>query len=128
MAADQGAEFEQYRRPTKRDVFLQTMNEIVPWPELCVVNKPHYARGMGGRPSIGLRHERVPDASTLLKFRRLLGEHKLGEKLFVKVGDVLQAKDLTNERVRNRSESKIRARVEHVFGWVKRLWGYCGVR
>jgi len=30
MAADQGAGFEQYRRPTKRDTFLKTMNDIVP--------------------------------------------------------------------------------------------------
>jgi hypothetical protein len=31
VGADQGAGFEQYRRATKRDVFLATMNEIVPW-------------------------------------------------------------------------------------------------
>jgi IS5 family transposase len=35
MASDQGAGFEQYRRPTKRGAFLATMNEIVPWKELC---------------------------------------------------------------------------------------------
>ena len=55
IAGDQGAGFEQYRRPTKRDVFLQTMNEVVPWSELCEVIKPHYARGEGGRPPIGLQ-------------------------------------------------------------------------
>lgn len=54
MAADQGASFEHYRRPTKRDTFLQTMNDIVPWRELCEVNKPHYAHGEGVRPPIGL--------------------------------------------------------------------------
>ena len=37
MAADQGAGFEQYRRPTKRDVFLETMEQIVPWTQLCEV-------------------------------------------------------------------------------------------
>ena len=126
MAADQSAGFEPYRRPTKRDVFLHTMNEIVPWSEWCEVIKPHYARGQGGRPPIGLQRmlrmhfvqhgfnladqdceqalldstsvrrfvgidlgservpERVPEATTLLKFRRLLTEHKLGEKLFAK--------------------------------------------
>jgi IS5 family transposase len=31
MAADQEAGFERYRRPTRRDVFLATMEEIVPW-------------------------------------------------------------------------------------------------
>lgn len=285
MAADQGAGFEQYRRPTKRDVFLQMMNDIVPWVQLCEVIAPHYPKGEGGRPPIGLERmlrmhfvqhwfnladdaceealldstslrrfvgidlgrERVPDGTTLLKFRRLLGEHKLGEQLFAKVGEVLQArglkvgtgtivdatiigapsstknadkardpemhqtrkgqqwyfgmklhigvdsqtglthsavvtaanvhdkhplpellhgaeqrvygdsayasqkelivskaphaKDFTNERVRNRSgevdevkrsknrnKSKVRARVEHVFGVVKRLWGFSKAR
>ena len=51
-----------------------------------------------------------------------------------------QAKDFTNQRVRkggevdeaergrNRNKSKIRARVEHVFAVVKRLWGFGKVR
>lgn len=53
-----------------------------------------------------------------------------------------QATDFTNERVRrrkgeevdeakrakNRNKSKIRARVEHVFAVVKRLWGFTKVR
>jgi IS5 family transposase len=285
MAADQGSEFELHRRPTKRDVFLQTMNEIVPWEQLCDVIRPHYPKGEGGRPpkglermlrmyfvqhwfnladdaceealldstslrrfvSIDLGRERVPDGTTLLKFRHLLEEHELGKQMFAKVGEVLQArglkvgtgtivdatiigapsstknkdkardpemhqtrkgqqwyfgmklhigvdsqtglthsavvtaanvhdkhplpdllhgnerrlygdsayasqkeliaskapnaKDFTNERVRNRSgevdeakraknrnKSKIRARVEHVFGVVKRLWGFDKVR
>lgn len=42
MAADQGDGFEQYRRPTKRDTFLATMDEIVPWRELCSLIEPHY--------------------------------------------------------------------------------------
>jgi IS5 family transposase len=195
---------------------------------------------------IDLGSEPVPDATTLLKFRRLLEQHKLAERLFAEVGRVLQgsgmtlktgtivdatiiaapsstknadrqrdpemhqtrkgkqwyfgmklhigvdsqsglahsavvtpanihdkhplphllhgqerrvygdsaytsqkeliqgkapkAKDFTNERVRkagqvdevkrakNRSKSKIRARVEHVFAVVKRLWGFSKVR
>ena len=132
MAADQGAGFEQYRRQTKRDVFLQTMEEIVPWSQLCEVIEPHYPKGEGGRPTKGLERmlrmhfvqhwfnladdaceealldstslrrfvgidlgcERVPDSTTLMKFRRLLNEHKLGEQLFAKVGEVLQARGL----------------------------------
>jgi IS5 family transposase len=52
-----------------------------------------------------------------------------------------KAKDFTNCRTRNRkgevnevkrsknrNKSKIRARVEHVFGVVKRLWGFTKVR
>ena len=130
MASDKG--FEQFRRPTKRDVFLKTMNDIVPWAEVCAVIEPHYPKGEGGRPAIGLERmvrmlfvqhwfnladeaceealydsaslrsfvgvdlgrERVPDATTLLKFRRLLENNKLGEELFAKVGEVLQGRGL----------------------------------
>jgi len=129
VAADESAQFEQYRRPTKRDVFLDTMEKIVPWAELCSVIEPHYPKAGNGRPPVGLERmlrmyfvqhwfnladaacedalldstalrrfvgidlgrERVPDATTLLKFRRLLEKHKLGEALFAKVGEVLQA-------------------------------------
>ncbi|KVD59151.1 IS5 family transposase, partial [Burkholderia ubonensis] len=40
---------------------------------------------------IELGCEAVPDATTMLKFRRLLERHKLGERLFAEVGRVLQA-------------------------------------
>jgi hypothetical protein len=36
MAADQGAGFEQYRRATKRDLFLETMQQIVPWTQAAL--------------------------------------------------------------------------------------------
>ena len=132
VAADQNAQYEQYRRPTRRDVFLTTMEQIVPWAELCEVIEPHYPKAGNGRPPVGLERmlrmyfvqhwfnladaacedalldstalrrfvgidlgrERVPDATTLLKFRRLLEKHKLGEALFAKVGEVLQANGL----------------------------------
>ena len=41
---------------------------------------------------IDLGREPVPDATTMLKFRRLLNDHKLGEALFAKVGQELQAR------------------------------------
>ena len=110
MAADQGAGFEQHRRPTRRDVFLATMEQIVPWSALCAVIEPYYPKAGKGRPPVGLERmlrmyfvqhwfnladeaceealldstalrrfvgidlgrERAPDATTLLKFRRLL--------------------------------------------------------
>ena len=128
MAADQNAEYEQYRKPTRRDMFLATMERIVPWEALCSVIEPHYPKAGNGRPPIGLERmlrmyfvqhwfnladeacedalldstalrrfvgidlgrERVPDATTLLKFRRLLEKHDLGKKLFAEVGRVLQ--------------------------------------
>ncbi|WP_198973203.1 transposase, partial [Xylophilus sp. ASV27] len=54
-AADQEAGFEQYRRPTRRDVFLATMEEIVPWQQLCAVIEPHYPKPGNGRPPVGLQ-------------------------------------------------------------------------
>lgn len=52
MAQDQG--FEQYRKPTRRDVFLETMDRLVPWAALCAVVAPVYPKGRHGRPPIGL--------------------------------------------------------------------------
>ena len=110
MAADDYAQYERYRRPTKRDVFLATMEQIVPWAALCEVVEPYYPKAGNFRPPVGLERmlrmyfvqhwfnladvvcedalldstalrrfvgidlgrERVPDATTLLKFRRLL--------------------------------------------------------
>jgi len=132
VASEQNAQYEQYRRPTKRDVFLATMEQIVPWEHLCEVIEPFYPKAGNGRPPVGLERmlrmyfvqhwfnladaacedalldstalrrfvgidlgrERVPDATTLLKFRRLLEKYKLGEALFAKVGEVLQAQGL----------------------------------
>src|SRR5438876_4076995 len=54
MAADQNAQYEQYRRPTKRDAFLATMEQIVPWAELCSVIEPHYPKAGNGRTPVVL--------------------------------------------------------------------------
>ena len=43
---------------------------------------------------IDLGRECVPDGTTLLKFRRLLEQHQLGQALFAKVGEVLQARGM----------------------------------
>ena len=130
MAADQEAAFANYRKPTRRDEFLKTMESIVPWAALCEVIEPHYPKAGNGRPPIGLERmlrihfiqhwfnladlsceealydsvslrrfvgidlgcEPVPDATTMLKFRRLLNDNMLGESLFAKVGAELQAR------------------------------------
>ncbi len=129
MAADQSG-YEQYRKPTRREEFLKTMEAIVPWAALCAVIEPHYPKAGNGRPPIGLERmlrihfiqhwfnladlaceealydsaslrrfvgidlgrEPVPDATTMLKFRRLLNDNKLGEALFAQVGQELQAR------------------------------------
>ena len=52
MAADQT--FEHYRKPTRRDEFLKTMETIMWWAAWCEVIKPHYPKPCNGRPPIGL--------------------------------------------------------------------------
>ncbi|WIX25345.1 IS5 family transposase [Xanthomonas arboricola pv. corylina] len=132
MSADQGNGFEQYRRPTRRDVFLARMETLVPWMALCAVIAPHYPRAGKGRHPVGLERmlrmyfvqqwfnladqaceealldstalrrfvgidlgrERVPDATTLLKFRRLLETHDLGAELFLQVNQELEKQGL----------------------------------
>jgi IS5 family transposase len=132
VAMDDNAQYERFRKPTRRDTFLAQMEALVPWAALCSVIEPHYPKAGNGRPPVGLgrmlrmylvQHwfnladeacedalldspalrrfvgidlgrERVPDATTLLKFRRLLEDNKLGEALFAKVGEALQARGL----------------------------------
>lgn len=55
MAADQGAGFERYRKPTRREAFLAQMEAVVPWAELGALIEPHYPKPGNGRPPIGLQ-------------------------------------------------------------------------
>ena len=43
--------FERYRKPTRRELFLEEMDKIIPWKELCQVIEPFYPKQDGaGRP------------------------------------------------------------------------------
>jgi transposase, IS5 family len=47
--------FEAYRKRTRRDEFLQQMNQVVPWQRLCALIEPVYPKNDGpGRPVVGL--------------------------------------------------------------------------
>lgn len=132
LAGDQNQGFEQHRRPTRRDVFLASMEQLVPWSALCAVIEPYYPKRGNGRPPVGLERmvrmyfvqqwfnladeaceealldstalrrfvgidlgcERVPDGTTLLKFRRLLEKHQLGAALFAQVNETLESRGL----------------------------------
>ncbi|HHJ20195.1 MAG TPA: IS5 family transposase [Gammaproteobacteria bacterium] len=51
--ADEG--FEKFRKPTRREQFLEEMDRIVPWRDLCEVIEPFYPKPKGaGRPPVGL--------------------------------------------------------------------------
>jgi len=46
--------FEQYRKQTRRGLFLEEMEQVVPWSELCALIEPHYPKVGNGRPPVGL--------------------------------------------------------------------------
>ena len=47
--------FERYRKPTRREQFLDEMDKVIPWIGLCEVIDPFYPRQNGaGRPPIGV--------------------------------------------------------------------------
>jgi len=121
--------FERYTKKTRREVFLEEMEQVVPWRELCALLEPHYAKAGNGRPPVGvermlrmyflqqwfnlsdpaveealydspvmrqfvgidLGQEPAPDETTVCKFRHLLEEHGLGEKILGTVNLHLQA-------------------------------------
>ena len=47
--------FEKFRKPTRREQFLNEMDQIIPWRDLCKVIKPFYPKPKAaGRPPVGL--------------------------------------------------------------------------
>ena len=128
------AEYAGKKKLTRRDRFLNEIDQLAPWALLGAQIAPFYADNTGkrGRPSIGLSrmlrlyvvqqcfglsdegtedavydsqavrlfvgidlsHESAPDATTLLKFRRLLETHQLTQKIFAAINQHLSAKGL----------------------------------
>ena len=103
-------------RQTRKQVFLEQMEQVVPWQELVQLIAPYYPQGRNGRPPFELQtmlrlhflqqwfklsdlgmeealfdtplyrdfaqldaHGRLPDESTILRFRHRLERHKLAE-------------------------------------------------
>ena len=46
--------FEKYGRKSRRELFLDEMEQIVPWAELLALVEPHYAKAGKGRQPVGL--------------------------------------------------------------------------
>ena len=128
------AEYAGKKKLTRRDRFLNEIDQLAPWALLEAQIAPFYADNTGkrGRPSIGLSrmlrlyvvqqcfglsdegtedavydsqavrlfvgvdlsHESAPDATTLLKFRRLLETHQLTQKIFTAINQHLSEKGL----------------------------------
>lgn len=121
-------EYSNRRKKTKRDEFLEIMEEIIPWYEWVALVEPYYFEGKRGRPPMGIEKmlrmyllqvwftlsdegvedaiydsyamrkfmgidfitEQVPDATTLLKFRRLIEESGLGKAYFDAINRCLE--------------------------------------
>ena len=45
--------FERYTKKTRRQVFLEEMEQVVPWRELCALIEPHYPKPGNGQPAGG---------------------------------------------------------------------------
>src|SRR2546425_6018925 len=45
--------FERYGKKTRRTLFLDEMEQVVPWSELCRLIEPVYAKAGNGRPPVG---------------------------------------------------------------------------
>ena len=46
--------FERYTKKTRRALFLEEMEQVVPWGELCALIEPYYPKAGRGRPPVGL--------------------------------------------------------------------------
>src|SRR5271163_2988950 len=117
------AEYAQKKKTTRREKFLNEMEQVVPWARLVACIQPHYFKGERGRKPVGIERmlrmyflqqwyaladealedalydsqsmrsfvgidlnvESVPDATTLLKFRRILERHALTQKILDEV-------------------------------------------
>jgi len=97
------AGFEKHQRQTRRGAFLEAMNVVVPWGELCAEIEPFYPKPGNGRPPVGLeRMLRIyflqawfnlsdPGVEEALyeSFRHLLERHGLGKRMFERVNGYL---------------------------------------
>jgi transposase, IS5 family len=122
----------QSNKRTRRRVFLEEMEHVVPWSELVALLTPYMPEGRRGRPpfaveamlrihfmqqwfnlsdpameealhdmalfrdfaGLGGWSDRLPDETTILRFRRVLEKHKLAPQILATVNEILQAKGL----------------------------------
>ena len=121
-------EYSARKRKTRREEFLEIMEEIIPWDEWVAFIAPYYPSGKRGRPPKGIEkmlrmyllqcwfnlsdegvedaiydsyamrkfvgidffEEDAPDATTLLKLRRLLEKNNLNKAFFEAINRVME--------------------------------------
>src|SRR5438552_2684651 len=149
--------FEQYTRKTRRAIFLEEMEQVVPWGELCALVAPHYPQPGKGRRPVGVErmtkniHTAVATAANVADSvvlpDLLHGEETRvwGDQAYRGQTEVIrecapQARDCTHrryrykhgvdevERAKNRGKSTVRSKVEHVFAVMKLKFGFVKLR
>ena len=124
------AEYQTKKRKTRREIFLERMDKLIPWKQLEKKVALYYPKGQTGRPPYplptmlrvhcmqlfynlsdpamedalyeiesmrqfaGLKLDRLPDETTILKFRHFLEQHGLGKVLFKEVNKHLEKNGL----------------------------------
>src|SRR5439155_1122176 len=152
--------FEQYTRKTRRAIFLEEMEQVVPRGEMCALVAPHYPKPGKGRRSGGVeRMLRIYFLQQWVKLSDTAAEDALydsavlpdllhgeetrvwGDQAYRAQTEVIrecapQAQDCTHrryrykdgvdevERAKNRSKSRVRSKVEHVFAVMKLKFGF----
>jgi transposase, IS5 family len=118
-------------KKTRKHVFLEQMEQVVPWTALVQLIAPYYPEGRTGRPPFSLltmlrihfiqqwftlsdpgmeeaffdtplyrefaqleEFSRLPDESTILRFRHRLEKHKLAEQILATVNELLTERGL----------------------------------
>jgi IS5 family transposase len=118
-------------KTTRKQAFLNQMDQVVPWAALVELIAPHYPEGKTGRPPFSLmtmlrvhfmqqwftlsdpamedaffdtplyrefaqlqEFGRLPDESTILRFRHRLEKHKLAEQILQTVNQLLTGRGL----------------------------------
>ena len=118
-------------KKTRKQVFLEQMEQVVPWAALVELIAPYYPEGKTGRPPFSLQtmlrthfmqqwftlsdpgmeeaffdtplyrefaqldeFARLPDESTILRFRHRLDKHKLAEQILSVVNELLTQRGL----------------------------------
>jgi len=118
-------------KKTRKQVFLEQMDQVVPWATLVELIAPYYPEGRTGRPPFSLltmlrihfmqqwftlsdpameeaffdtplyrefaqleEFGRLPDESTILRFRHRLEKHKLAEQILATVNELLTQRGL----------------------------------
>ena len=93
-------EYSGRKKKTRREEFLEIMDEMIPWDEWVGVIESYYSKGKRGRPPMGIE--------------KMLRMYLL--QIWFNLSDW--------ERYMKQRKSSIRSKVEHVFRIIKCQFGY----